>query len=52
MAMHDVPYRFYAGSNDSDWKSSNSYTFSNLSPNYQYQVKFVASDRVGHLFEK
>ncbi len=52
MAMHDVPYRFYAGSNDSDWKSSNSYTFSNLSPNYQYQVKFVARDRVGHLSEK
>lgn len=52
MAMHDTPYRFYAGSNDSGWKSSNSYTFSNLSPNTQYQVKFTARDKVGHVAEK
>lgn len=52
MAMHDIPYRFYAGSNDSDWKTTNSHTFSNLSPNTQYQVKFAARDKVGHLSEK
>lgn len=52
MAMHDLPYRFYAGSNDSGWKSSNTHTFSNLSPNTQYQVKFAARDKVGHVAEK
>jgi hypothetical protein len=52
MAIHDVPYRFYAGSNDSSWKTSNSHTFSNLPPNTQYQAKFVARDKVGHLSEK
>jgi len=52
MAMHDTPYRYYAGSNDSSWKTSGSHTFTNLSPNTQYQVKFVARDKVGHLSEK
>jgi chitodextrinase len=51
MAMHDVPYRYYAGNNDSSWKTSTSHTFSNMSPNTQYQVKFIARDKVGHLSE-
>lgn len=46
MAMHDTPYRYYAGSNDSSWKTSGSHTFTNLSPNTLYQVKFVARDNV------
>ena len=51
IAMNDVPYRYYAGNNDSLWNTSSSYTFSNLLSNTQYQVKFVARDKVGHLSE-
>ena len=52
MAMHELPYRYYAGSNDSSWKTSSSHTFANLSPNTLYQVKFVARDKVGHSSKK
>jgi hypothetical protein len=51
ISMHAEPYRFRAGSAESQWTASSNHTFSNLVPNTQYTARFVARDKAGNMTE-